>query len=94
MKAKIKAFLDQGGIPSQFVLADTLKRSSGKMGVFGNILKQVNAKVKLDLYRLIIPLKNAMVVGVDVVNEGRKSIIGFTSSLNQFFSQYYSCIAH
>lgn len=64
------------------------------MGVFGNLLKQINAKVRLDLYRLKIPLQNAMVVGVDVVNEGRKSIIGFTASHNKFFSQYFSTIRY
>jgi hypothetical protein len=64
------------------------------MGVFGNLLKQINAKVRLDLYRLKIPVANSMVVGVDVVNEGRKSIIGFTASHNKFFSQYFSRIAH
>jgi len=40
------------------------------MGVFGNLLKQMNAKVRLDLYRLKVPMNNGMVVGFDVVNEG------------------------
>lgn len=55
-KKAIKAHLDKGGIPSQFILEDTIFRSKGKMGVFGNLLKQMNAKTKLDLYRLKIPL--------------------------------------
>jgi hypothetical protein len=33
-----------------------------------------------------------MVVGVDVVNEGKKAIIGFTASHNRYFSQYFSKI--
>jgi hypothetical protein len=41
------------------------------MGVYGNLLKQINAKVRLDLYRLKIPITNAMVIGTDAVNEGR-----------------------
>jgi len=52
------------------------------MAVYGNILKQINAKVGLDLYRLKIYLKNVMIVGVDVCNEGRRSIIGMTASYN------------
>ena len=39
MKKQIKAFLDSFGIPSQFVLVDTLLRNAGKMGAFGNIVK-------------------------------------------------------
>ena len=45
LKQKIKAQLDTMGVPSQFVLVDTLKRAvnrnTGKpaMSVFGNILK-------------------------------------------------------
>lgn len=42
----------------------------------------MNAKVRQDLYRLALPshMKNTMVVGVDVVNEGRKSLLGFAAS--------------
>jgi len=42
----------------------------------------MNAKVKLDLYRLSLPqsMRNTMVIGTDVVNMGHKSIIGFTAS--------------
>jgi aubergine-like protein len=67
-------------------LTETLKRSSGRITVFGNLLKQMNAKVQLDLYRVKIPLATAMVVGVDVVNEGRKSILGFTASYTKYLT--------
>jgi hypothetical protein len=42
----------------------------------------MNAKVRQDLYRISLPtyLKNAMIIGVDVVNEGRKSLLGFVAS--------------
>ena len=63
------------------------------MGVFSNILKQINAKARLDLYRLDLPnLKNTMVVGMDVVNAGRNSILGFSSTYNTDISQHYSTI--
>lgn len=51
-----------------------------KIGVYSNILKQINAKVRKDLYKISIPLKKTMVVGVDVVNEGSRSIVAMTSS--------------
>jgi len=41
------------GVPSQFVLVETLKRA--KIGVYSNLLKQMNAKVRQDLYRLALP---------------------------------------
>jgi hypothetical protein len=58
-----------------------------KLSVYGNILKQINAKIKLDLYRLeLTNLKNTMICGVDVVNEGKTSLLGFSASYNQSIS--------
>jgi len=47
---KIKACLDGMGIPSQFMLRNTVKRA--KITVYTNILKQMNSKVGLDLYQI------------------------------------------
>jgi hypothetical protein len=60
--------------------------------VYSNLLKQMNAKVRQDLYRLALPshMKNTMVVGIDVVNEGRKSLLGFAASYSNFLTQYFS----
>jgi hypothetical protein len=56
-------------------------------------LKQINAKCRLDLYRISIPLRGSiMIIGMDVVNEGKRSIIGLSASYNQYSSQYYSKI--
>jgi hypothetical protein len=58
-----------------------------KIGVYSNILKQINAKVKLDLYRLDLQtLKNSMICGIDVVNEGKNSLLGFSASYNTTIS--------
>lgn len=35
-------------------------------------------------------MKSTMVVGVDVVNAGRRAIIGLTASYSQHFTQHYS----
>ena len=40
----------------------------------------MNAKLRLDLYRIRIPLKNVMIVGADAVNEGKNSIFAMTAS--------------
>lgn len=79
-KKAIKSHLDEKGIASQFILTSTINRA--KITVYSNILKQINAKLKEDLYRIQVTptMKNTMVVGVDVVNAGRRAIIGLTAS--------------
>ena len=76
LKKGVKKFLDEGGVPSQFV---TAKKLSGRpaMGVFSNLLKQMNAKVRQDLYRVSLPnFKNAMLIGVDLIMNGSSKLIG------------------
>ena len=92
IKKKIKAFIDQGGIPSQFILSRTLKNA--KMGVFSNLLKQMNSKLRQDIYRLNHPaLKNTMLVGIDVIMNGRNKLVGccatITKSLTQCLTKLY-----
>ena len=90
-KKFIKKALDEMGVPSQFVTTQKLK--AAKIGVFSNILKQINAKVRQDLYRLDLPnLKGSMVIGIDVVNQGRTSLLGFSSTYNTDISQHYSTV--
>ena len=47
----------------------------------------MNAKVKLDLYRLSLKsFRKAMVIGVDIVNQGSRRIIGISASYNQYLT--------
>lgn len=52
IKAGIKKFLVEAGLISQFILANTVFSKSKALGVFSNLVKQINAKVGLDLYRI------------------------------------------
>jgi len=52
-KKVIKTLLDRKGIPSQFMLSGTVDRA--KITVYSNVLKQINAKVRQDLYRVLAP---------------------------------------
>lgn len=81
---KIKSFLHNGGVPSQFIMRKTLSGSRGiPLGIAANILKQMNAKLGLDLYRLKIPqLNNSMVVGIDHIVSGPMILIGFSATSN------------
>ena len=83
----IKKGLDDLGLASQFLLYKNISKKVGTMGVISNLLKQVNAKCGLDLYRMALPqrLKNTstMIVGIDVINMGRKCVVGMTATYNE-----------
>jgi len=54
---------------------------------------QMNCKLGGQLWRLDIPLPKTMVVGIDVCHDtlkGKRSVCGFTASLNEHFTKYYS----
>eukprot|EP00347_Sterkiella_histriomuscorum_P020908 403335999 len=95
LKPDIKRHLDSLGLPSQFVLSSTVSRlvdgQRPKLGPFSMILKQINAKLQKDLYRLHLPyLRRSMIIGIDTANQGNKSLIGLTSSYNSYLTQYES----
>lgn len=79
------------------MLVPTVKKP---ITVYSNLLKQMNAKLKQDLYRLNFEkeFSDAMVVGVDVCHAGRHSIVGlaatYTPHLTQHFSRVYTHDLH
>jgi hypothetical protein len=93
-KKGIKSFLDQGGVPSQFITAKKLVGPGGKppaLGVMSNLLKQINAKVKMDLYRLALPhFRNSMLIGVDLIMNGSSKYIGCCATSNPNLTQCYT----
>ena len=94
---KPKKALNAKGIPSQFLQVFTARKP---ITVYSNLLKQMNAKLKMDLYRINLPqtFKDAMVVGVDVCHAGRNSLVGlaasYTPQLTQHFSKVYPQALH
>jgi hypothetical protein len=56
------------------------------------VLKKINAKVKQDLYRVLMPTKmqSCMVVGVDVCHAGRRSLVGLAATYTPYFTQHFS----
>jgi hypothetical protein len=54
IKKGIKSFLDSGGVPSQFITTQKLRGRDGgpNLSVITSILKQINAKLRQDLYRI------------------------------------------
>lgn len=88
-KKSLKSLLDSKGIPSQFILSSKL--FNVKLGVVSNILKQMNTKIGKDLYRLNLPkLKNSLLIGVDLINEGDSRLIGCSATYSQTMTQCFS----
>ena len=91
LKPKIKKALVEMGCISQFILANTVFSKSKALGVFSNLLKQMNAKVGLDLYRVSLPnLAKTMIVGTNYANNGGKTYFGFSSSYTSSLTQHFS----
>jgi hypothetical protein len=91
-KKIVKSFLDKGGVPSQFILPAKLRNA--KIGVFSNLLKQMNAKLKLDIYRISLPqFTKTMLIGFDVIMNGRNKLVGccatVTNTLTQCLTKLY-----
>lgn len=94
----IKRHLDGLGVVSQFLLFKNIQKKVGTMGVLSNLLRQVNVKCGLDNYRIKVPPKlsesNTMFVGLEVVNAGRKSIVGLSSTYDKHMMQHFSGVAY
>lgn len=97
-KKLIKKALDKMGLASQFMLKRNIEKKLSALGVFSNLLRQVNAKCGMDLYRLQLHPKllktPTMIVGVDVHNMGTRSIVGMAASYSRYLTQHYSKIAY
>ncbi|KFP69457.1 Piwi-like 2 [Acanthisitta chloris] len=78
----------QAPVPSQVITAQSLLSHPGKIrSVVQKVLLQVNCKLGGELWRVEIPLKQLMVVGMDIhhsQSQGIRSVVGFVASMNQY----------
>ncbi|XP_062240466.1 piwi-like protein 2 [Platichthys flesus] len=80
-------------IPSQAINIRTISQQQKLKSVAQKILLQMNSKLGGELWTVNIPLKNLMVVGVDVHHDTSKkhqSIMGFVASVNSSMTRWYS----
>ncbi|XP_038602626.1 piwi-like protein 2 [Tachyglossus aculeatus] len=83
----------QKPVPSQVINARTLVQPTKLRSVAQKILLQINCKLGGELWSLDIPLKQLMVIGMDVYHDPRKgmrSVVGFVASVNPSFTKWYS----
>ncbi|XP_074419907.1 piwi-like protein 2 isoform X1 [Larus michahellis] len=84
----------QSPVPSQVINAQSLMGQAGKMrSVVQKVLLQMNCKLGGELWGVDIPLKQLMVIGMDVYHghsKGMRSVIGFVASMNHVLTKWYS----
>jgi len=87
---------DDTAIPSQCILAKSLSKPKILVSVCTKIALQINCKMGGQLWSVKIPMKDTMIVGLDVchdtINNG-KSVVGFCASINSTFTRYTSSVA-
>ncbi|KAM6235125.1 piwi-like protein 2 [Porphyrio hochstetteri] len=81
-------------VPSQVISAQSLMGHLVKTrSVVQKVLLQINCKLGGELWGVDIPLKELMVVGIDVYHSRSKrqcSAVGFVASMNQTLTKWYS----
>ncbi|EHB01502.1 Piwi-like protein 1 [Heterocephalus glaber] len=79
--------------PSQCVVARTLGKQQTAMAIATKIALQMSCKMGGELWRVDMPLKLAMIVGIDCYHDttaGRRSIAGFVASINEGMTRWFS----
>ncbi|KAL4105103.1 hypothetical protein QTP88_020376 [Uroleucon formosanum] len=84
------------GIPSQVIVSRTLSKPERLQSITQKIALQINCKLGGACWAIDIPLKNTMIVGIDVYHEKGKqmsSVVGFVASMDKTFTEWYSVAA-
>ncbi|ESO83925.1 hypothetical protein LOTGIDRAFT_210915 [Lottia gigantea] len=80
-------------VASQVINAKTISQPQKMRSVTTKIALQINCKLGGELWAVEIPMKNVMIIGIDVyhdVAKGKRSIAGFVASMNKACTRYYS----
>lgn len=80
-------------IPSQVINAKTLSNDAKNRAIVQKIALQMNCKMGGTLWSIKIPLKNAMICGIDTYHDSIKkddSVSAFVASLNATYTRWYS----
>ncbi|XP_015235143.1 PREDICTED: piwi-like protein 2 [Cyprinodon variegatus] len=83
-------------IPSQVINIRTISQQQRLRSIAQKILLQVNSKMGGELWTVNVPLKNLMIVGVDVhhdTSKSHQSVMGFVASVNSSLTRWYSRVS-
>ncbi|XP_045537289.1 piwi-like protein Ago3 isoform X2 [Papilio machaon] len=80
-------------VPSQVINARTIMNSQKIRSITQKILLQMNCKLGGTLWNISIPLKSAMIIGIDSYHDAsrkKRSVCAFIASYNQTMTHWYS----
>ncbi|XP_046554739.1 LOW QUALITY PROTEIN: piwi-like protein Ago3 [Haliotis rubra] len=80
-------------VPSQVIISKTIGNPNKLRSVTQKIALQMNCKLGGELWAVEIPLKDLMIVGIDVYHDatkGKRSIAGFVASTNRTCTRWFS----
>jgi len=81
-------------VANQVVLAKTIANEKKFSAVATKVILQMNCKLGGELWACESPVKNLMVVGIDVYHaKGAKSVAGVVASLNDYCTRFHSEVA-
>ncbi|XP_047616467.1 piwi-like protein 2 [Phacochoerus africanus] len=83
----------QTPVPSQVINVRTISQPTKLRSVAQKILLQINCKLGGELWGVDIPLKQLMVIGIDVYHDpsrGMRSVVGFVASINLTLTKWHS----
>ncbi|XP_032869778.1 piwi-like protein 2 [Amblyraja radiata] len=86
----------QSPVPSQVINVRTISQTARMRCICQKILLQINCKLGGELWGVDIPLKQLMVIGMDVYHDpvmGKRSVVGFVASLNKAMTKWFSRVA-
>ncbi|CAH2043482.1 unnamed protein product, partial [Iphiclides podalirius] len=80
-------------IPSQVINARTIMNSQKLRSITQKILLQINCKLGGTLWNIGMPMKTAMIIGIDSYHDAsrkKRSVCSFVASYNQSMTHWYS----
>ncbi|XP_051897227.1 piwi-like protein 2 isoform X2 [Pristis pectinata] len=83
----------QSPVSSQVINVKTISQTARMRSICQKILLQINCKLGGELWGVDVPLKQLMVIGVDVYHDpvrGKQSVVGFVASLNKAMTKWFS----
>ncbi|XP_074648302.1 piwi-like protein 1 isoform X2 [Tubulanus polymorphus] len=83
-------------IASQVIISKTIGDERKLGSVVQKIALQINCKLGGELWAVNIPVKNMMIIGIDVYHDKsgqHSSWLGFVASMNQSFTSWYSKVS-
>ena len=81
-------------VANQVVLAKTIANEKKFSAVATKVILQMNCKLGGELWACQSPVKNMMIVGIDVYHaKGDKSVAGVVASLNDYCTRFHSDVA-